>query len=204
MPEVFSSSDNKTRKKPAINKSPCDIPEIEKGGIFSAFKAYPKNVSFETKDKDEKVILMLRQHPIVNTTWIFVSVLLFLCPSFLNRVGVFALLPDGYSLVIRLIFWLVTFTYAIEGFFKWYFNVFFITTKRIMDVDFYNLVNKKVTDAELKNIQDVTYMTNGAIGTIFNFGDVVVQTASEITELTFERVPSPERVADALDDLRKP
>ncbi len=204
MPEVFHSSQSETQKKTAVDKSPCEVPEVEKGGMFSAFKAYPKNVSFEIKDKDEKIVLMLRQHPIVNIPWIFISILLFLCPSILSRIGVFDLLPTGYPFIIRLVFWMVTFTYAIEGFYKWYFNVFFITTKRIMDVDFFNLVVRKVTDAELKNIQDVTYMTNGAIGTVFNFGNVVVQTASEIPELIFERVPSPERVANALDDLRKP
>lgn len=207
MTELFHSPDTQniqSQEKPMEEKSPCEIPEVEKGGMFSAFKAYPRSVSFETRDKDEKIILMLRQHPIVNLPWVLISVLLFLAPSILERIGLFAVFPEGYPSVIKLIFWLVTFTYAIEGFYNWYFNVFFVTTKRVMDVDFDNLINRKVTDAELKNIQDVTYMTSGAIGTVFNFGDVVVQTASEIPELIFQRVPSPERVANALDDLRKP
>lgn len=203
MPDFFVSSNNKEDEMPHV-KVPHGLPEIEKGGVFSAFKAYPQNIGFETKDKDEKIILMLRQHPIVNIPWIVVSILIFLCPPILRMIGFFDLLPVSYQHIATLVFWLVAFTYALEGFFGWYFNVFFITTKRVMDVDFYNLINRKVTDAELKNIQDVTYMTKGAIGTVFNFGDVMVQTASEIPELIFQNVPSPEKVANVLDDLRKP
>jgi hypothetical protein len=40
------------------------------------------------------------------------------------------------------------------------------------------------------------------VGTIFNYGSVLIQTASETQELAFERVPDPEKVADVLDDLR--
>jgi hypothetical protein len=90
-----------------------------------------------------------------------------------------------------------------EGFFSWYFNVFFVTNRRIIDVDFFNMVNKRVSDAEIEKIQDVTYSTSGPIGTIFNFGNVLIQTAAEMQELSFERVPNPEKVADILDDLRK-
>jgi uncharacterized membrane protein YdbT with pleckstrin-like domain len=181
------------------------LSEVHQDGsqkMFAAFNLYPRNVNFETKDKEEKIILMLRQHPIVNLGWILMAVLLFFTPFILERLGVLTYLPSGYPLIVKMVFFLVTFIYAVEGFFRWYFNVFFITTKRVMDVDFFNLIDRKVTFAEIGNIQDVTYMTSGAIGTVFNFGNVLIQTASEIPELIFERVPSPERVANVLDDLR--
>jgi uncharacterized membrane protein YdbT with pleckstrin-like domain len=146
---------------------------------------------------------MLRQHPITNLGWIILSIILFLVPGILETTGLLNFLPSGYPLIIRLAWYLVTFAYAMEGFFGWYFNVFFITTRRIIDVDFFNLINKRVSDAEIDKIQDVTYSTSGPIGTIFNFGSVLIQTASEQQELSFERVPNPEKVADVLDDLRK-
>ncbi len=199
MPDVFTSPQNLPQ-----HKVPYGLPQEKKGGIFSAFRAYPENITFENKDKEEKIILMLRQHPIINLVWIVVSAVIFLCPFVLQTIGFFSMFPPGYRLVIQMVFILISFVYAIEGFYKWYFNVFFITNKRVMDVDFYNIINRKVTDAELKNIQDVTYMTSGAIGTVFKFGNVLVQTASEIPELIFLRVPDPEKVANVLDDLRKP
>jgi hypothetical protein len=198
MPEVFVSPENDVEKK-----NLPDIPTESKHGLFSAFRFHPKNVNFETKEKEEKIILMLRQHPIVNLGWIIISIILFLCPAVVEKTGLLTLLPTGYPLVIKLAWYLVTFAYAMEGFFGWYFNVFFVTTRRVIDVDFFNLINKRVSDAEIEKIQDVSYSTSGPIGTIFNFGDVLIQTAAEMQELSFERVPSPEKVAGILDKLRE-
>src|SRR4030043_1217443 len=197
MPDLFIAPEDKDKKT---------IPQEEStgssGSLFSAFILYPHNINFETKEKEEKIILMLRQHPILNLKWIFISIILFLLPAFSQKIGLFSSLPPGYYLVIVLTWYLVTVAYAIEGFFGWYFNVFFITTRRVIDVDFFNLIDKRVSDAEIEKIKDVSYSTSGPMGTTLNFGDVLVQTASEITELNFERVPNPERVAKILDDLR--
>ena len=37
---------------------------------------------------------------------------------------------------------------------------------------------------------------------MFNFGDITIQTASEVPEFNFEGVPNPERVTKILDELR--
>ncbi len=36
---------------------------------------------------------------------------------------------------------------------------------------------------------------------LFNFGDVFIQTASEVSEFDFLAVPNPEKVVKILDDL---
>ena len=84
----------------------------------------------------------------------------------------------------------------------WYFNVYFVTTKRIIDVDFYNLIDKRVSDAEIDKIQDVSYTTGGVIRTMFNYGDVFIQTAAEVSEFDFMAVPRPEKGAKIIDDLK--
>ena len=187
MPDVFVSP-NPPEQKPSRSR-------------FSSFNLYPEGIGFETKDDNEKIILMLRQHPIVNVKWITVTLLLLTGPTILSLLGVFSLLPVGFPLVITLSWYLVTSAYAIEGFLNWYFNVFFVTTDGIIDVDFFNLLDKRVSEADLDKIQDVSYTTNGVLGTMLNYGDVQVQTAAEITEFKFESVPSPEKVAKILDDL---
>lgn len=197
MPDVFVSPENEGQKT-----MPEAIPGKGNRNLFSAFNLYPENINFETKEEEEKIILMLRQHPILNLKWIVISIILFLLPAFSQKTGLFSSLPPGYYLIIVLTWYLVTVAYAIEGFFGWYFNVFFVTTRRVIDVDFFNLIDKRVSDAEIEKIQDVSYSTSGPMGTTLNFGDVLIQTASEIPELNFERVPNPERVAKILDDLR--
>ncbi len=169
---------------------------------LSSFCLYPDEVDFETKNDDEKIILMLRQHPIVNFKWIITSLLLLTGPTLLNTFGVFDFLPGGFDLVITLSWYLVTSAYAIEGFLDWYFNVYFITTHRIVDVDFYNIIDKRVSNAEIEKIEDVSYTTGGVLRTMLNYGDVFIQTAAEVSEFDFFAVPSPEKVVKILDDLR--
>ncbi len=211
MPDVFISPDEQI-KKPQSPVLPNEVPSTESQKsalaghthrLFSAFNLYPDNVDFETRDNEEKIILMLRQHPVVNLKWMIISLLLLTGPMILGMIGLTSLLPAGYSMVLSLVWYMVTFTYALEGFLNWYFNVFFITTERIIDVDFFNIIDKRVSDAEIEKIQDVTYETIGALGTTLNFGNVAIQTASEVPEFSFELVPNPERVVKILDDLRE-
>lgn len=199
MPDVFVSSKDKTQTPEKRIKG---FPESENRGLFSTFNLYPHNINFETRENDEKIILMLRQHPILNIKWIFFGAILFLLPFIVVKTGVLDLLPRGYPLVVVMTWYLISFAYVIEGFFKWYFNVFFVTTRRVIDVDFFNLIDRRVSDAEIEKIQDVTYSTSGALGTTLNYGDVLIQTASETQQISFEKVPNPEKVADILDDLR--
>lgn len=207
MPDIFVHSDPVLKKDDVLSD---EFPktELQKKRIrrhhhskFSAFNLYPDGVDFESREKGEEVVLLLRQHPIVNLKWIFVAFLLLTGPTLLYMFGVFSLLPESFALVVSLAWYLVTMAYAIEGFLGWYFNVYFVTTEGVVDVDFYNIINKRVSDAEMDKIQDVSYSTNGVIGTMFNFGDVFIQTAAEVSEFKFELVPNPEKVAKVLDDL---
>lgn len=218
MPDVFiskredsliSPDDNLHAGSPSVVPEKIPVIEKEKSEIqghdrrlFSSFFLYPDDVDFETRDSKEKIILLLRQHPIVNLKWIFGTLLLLTGPTIIGTFGIFSLLPTGFPLIISLAWYLVTSAYAIEGFLNWYFNVYFITTARIVDVDFYNLIDKRVSNAEIEMIQDVTYQTGGVVRTMVNYGDVIIQTAAEVSEFKFEAVPNPERVTKILDDLR--
>jgi hypothetical protein len=188
MPDVFVSPDGASQAASPRN-------------LFSSFNLYPTDIDFETKGSDEKIILMLRQHPIVNVKWVVITLLLLTGPTVLSILGVFSLLPVGFALVITLTWYLLTSAYAIEGFLGWYFNVYFITTIRIVDIVFYNFINKKASDAEVTKIQNVSYTSNGFLGAMFNFGNVFIQTAAEVPEFKFRSVPGPEKVAKILDDF---
>jgi len=210
MPDVFISSDKETTPKTPPVLPTEDFQEEHKAkgmkhshrSRFASFNLYPEHINFETRRDDEKIILMLRQHPVINLKWIFITAVLLFVPSVLIRFGLNNFLPSGYEFVFSLIWYLVTFTYALEGFLSWYFNVYFITTHRIIDVDFFNLIDKKVSDAEIEMIQDVSYTTKGVLGTALNYGDVIIQTASEVPEFDFGSVPSPDKVLKILNDLR--
>jgi hypothetical protein len=186
---------------PETEKEKIEIPG-HTHNVFSSFSLYPDDVDFETRDEKERIIMLLRQHPIMNARWIITTALLLTGPTIISLFGIFSLLPTGFPLIISLSWYLVTSAYAIEGFLNWYFNVYIVTTERIVDVDFYNLIDKRVSSAEIDKIQDVSYTTGGVIRTMFNFGNITIQTASEVPEFDFGAVPNPEKVTKIIDDLR--
>jgi hypothetical protein len=51
-------------------------------------------------------------------------------------------------------------------------------------------------------IQDVTYVVTGVSQTLFNYGHVLIQTASEIPVIEISSVPNPEVVAKILQQMR--
>jgi hypothetical protein len=209
MADIFVSPDEQIHENnSAVLPEKEPVTEAQKSEVqghfhsrFSAFCLYPDDIDFETKEDGERIILMLRRHPIVNIRWILISIILLTGPTFLSVFGVFSLLPSGFPLVITLAWYLFVSAYAIEGFLNWCFNVYFITTLRIVEINFSNLINKKVSDAEVTKIQDVSYTLGSFIRTMFNFGNVFIQTAADVQEFKFDSVPNPEKVAKILDDF---
>lgn len=208
MPDVFVS--DSVDKDGPENPIPLKVPtkESEKvkvaghsHNLFGSFRLYPEKTDFESRTGEEKIILLLRQHPIVNFKWIVISILMFLVPSVLGFLGLLSQLPANLTLVGIMGWYLVCTSYVLENFINWFFNVYILTTKRIVDVDFHNLIYKQVSDTYLDNIQDVTYKMGGVVRTVFNYGDVFIQTAAEVSEFEYLAVPSPDRVARIIQEV---
>jgi hypothetical protein len=169
---------------------------------LAAFAFWPENVDFEAKDNEEEVVLLLRRHPLTNLGWILISIIMVLAPGVLSRFPILDFLPDNYRFIAVLGWYLIVTAYVLQNILSWLFNVQIVTDERIVEIDFSNMIYKQVTDANIDKIQDVTYKMGGVARTIFNYGDVLVQTAGEVPNIDFEAVPNPARVAKILQDLR--
>ena len=169
---------------------------------MASFNYFPEKVDFINKDEEEKVILILRKHPITNLKWMIISFFMLILPPFVSVLPVFDALPGKYFLLILLSWYMISIAYVFENFLSWYFSVSIVTDERVFDVDFYNLIYRKITDAEIEEIQEVTVQIGGGLRTMFNYGDVTIQTASEMPEIVYEAVPMPDRVAKVLRELQ--
>lgn len=174
--------------------------------MFPAYIENPTNIFFEGQDNDEKILLLLRAHPITNLSWIIPTVLIFLFPFFLpnilNALGFSGLLnlPPVYLSSFLVINYLLSLVISFEGFLYWYFNVYIITDKNIVDVDFHSILFKNIDLAPLKNVEDTSSSMGGILKAIFNFGDVFVQTAGAVKIVDFHNVPNPHKVSDFILD----
>jgi uncharacterized membrane protein YdbT with pleckstrin-like domain len=207
MPEVF-----KTTKPGELSKEELEK-EIEKEVVsrglkkgeknpLTAFAFKPKKVNFIAADSQEKIILLLRRHPITNLPWILTASLMATVPLILSYFDFLNFVPPNFQLVILMLWFLITIAFVMEKFLSWYFNVYIITDERVFDVDFINLVYREITDANIDQIQDVTVRVGSVIRTVFNYGDVLIQTAAEIPQIEFDAVPKPDLVAQVLRELR--
>lgn len=195
MPDVFVSS---KKGKKALYK---DLPLQERYPLAS-FLMVPYGINFETRESEEKVILFLRKHFITNIPWIFTGLIMILAPIVVMYLSILESVPSNFRFIFMMIWYLITMAYILESFLTWFFNVNVITDERIVDIDFHNLIYKEVSDANIDKIQDVTYKMGGVIRTLFNYGDVMIQTASEVPNFDFSAVPYPDKVAKVLQDLR--
>lgn len=215
MADIFVANEQKDKKEesPKVDRLPHEVKEAEKEvaphsllghshNPFSAFSYYPDRANFVTQDPEEKIVLLLRRHPITNLRWIIIAALLIIAPFFLTAFPIIDFLPIRFQTIAIISWYLLVVTFIFEQFLNWFFNVYIVTDERIVDVDFVNLVYREISDANIDQIQDVTAQMSGAVRTVVNYGDVVIQTAAEIPRIELEDVPYPDRVSRILRDLR--
>jgi hypothetical protein len=168
---------------------------------FSSFLVNPHVFDFPEREEDETIILAVRPHWFTNIKWILITLVMIFIPTIFNFLDVLKSLPFKYQFVSTLFWYLITFIYAFEKFLDWYFDVFIVTDERLIDIKFNNLLNKHFAEADLVMIQDVSSSVKGVFGTFFNYGTILIQTASDVNQIIFKNVPNPEKIIKALEEL---
>lgn len=174
--------------------------------MFPSYVERPENCYFEGQDPGEKILLLLRAHPITNISWIALAIFIFIIPfifiKFAPLLGFsIGLMPQNFLLIFLIINYLLVLIIVFEGFLNWYFNATIITNEKVIDLDFEHLLYKGVDLAPLPKIEETDSVTAGFLGTIFNFGNVKVQTAGATVAIEMKKVPHPAEVADMILDL---
>jgi len=170
---------------------------------LSAFLVRPHVFSFKERDEEEEILVALRPHWMTNVGWILIAIAMTLGPTLIKSLALINGLPAKYQILGGLFWYLTTFAFAFEKFLSWYFDVYIITDERVVDIDFNNLLNKKFSEAKLSMIQDVTSRQIGMGQTMFNYGQVLIQTAAEINELRFDNIPNPDKIVKVLQLMRE-
>lgn len=203
MTELYTSKKEKEKPVPEKKEEKREFIPKPKGNPLSSLLVLPKkNVHFETQEPEEEILLILRRHWLTNVPWIILGVIFFFAPLALSFFPLLESFPPRFQFIFVVFWYLILLMFVYEKFLIWFFHLSIITDERIIDIDFLNLTTKKISDADIDRIQDVTFTNNGVFGTIFNFGDVIIQTAAQVPEFVFESVPQPGSVANILQRLR--
>lgn len=174
---------------------------------FGSFIKNPERVSYDGKDKDEQVLYIIRKSKLVLLAKLLIPVFMSVLPIYvipaLEKTNIRNGTSTGMGLALLVIlFWyLICFGSFLSVYVNWYFNVFIITNKKIVDMDVHGLLYKNISETTLNNIEDVTSTVKGTLGMLFNIGEVFLQTAAEKMEFEFNMVDNPSEIRDVISDL---
>lgn len=146
--------------------------------------------TFRGQRPDEVVKKVVRRHPIVffwpllqSTIWLAVLVITLV---FLGLGTYFYVSATFLALIIFSTVFKASFLYS---------NSFcLITNQRVINVDQRSFFNRNITETDYSKIQDVTNSTSGMIGTTFNIGKIIIQTAGKQSQLEIKNIPDPYQV----------
>jgi len=148
---------------------------------------------------DEAVRAVVRRHLATLLPQLLLAMLFIVVPFFF----LFPLFSWGIPGVILFgIVFSVGAVIAARGLYLWDADVLILTTERAIDVDQKGLLSRRVSEAPLALIQDVSWKREGVWQTVFRMGGVSIQTAGATTTIQADAIPRPEQVHELINDLR--
>jgi len=100
-------------------------------------------------------------------------------------------------------FLMITWLFASVIWLDQHLDVWIITDRRIVNIEQKGLFSREVSELEHIRIQDVTTDVKGFFPTIFNFGDLHIQTAAHEERFLFRKVPNPYAIKNLVMQLQK-
>jgi hypothetical protein len=163
---------------------------------------------FESQEEGEWVIRVVRKHwlallsPFIMAVAVGAILLLFFGMSLDMGERLFG--EFGASAIPA--FQCILVMYVVLGAFgSWlirYLNVIVLTNRHLVDVSQRAFFARSVSTLALENIEDVTIDKKGFVATIFDFGDLKIQTAGELPNFEIKSVGDPERVQKVIMEAK--
>lgn len=151
---------------------------------------------FEDQLDNEKMLLMFRKHPIVmRNGLILASIGLILGPIYVT-ILTYARPNDPPSMqfffMSLLVSMLVSSILFFPSWITWYFSVYALTDKRLMQIKQKGFFNRSLVDISNDQISMVNYEIKGFQETLLGFGTITVQTY--VGELVIKDVGHPKKI----------
>ncbi len=170
--------------------------------MASIFKLFSVTAnSFEGQESGEKVIMLLRRHPIVIVMKLLGLVIAYVLPLIVSFVFFDYIVQYGFATLYLFLISLWTLFIWIFSFYSitmYALDVWIVTDKRIIDSTQHGFFNRKVSELHLPRIQDISVNVSGFLQTVFKYGDLHVQTAGTEERFNFLQVPDPNFVKDSI------
>lgn len=169
------------------------------GNLFSFLTK--TTYSFEGKKENEQVVLFLHRHwftIVSKITYLFVGgllpfgVLIVFGPIIIenNLLSLFILLTFCFIMFLWYALFYILTMYTLE--------TWIVTDNRVINSRQCGFFDRRISELNLHNIQDISVRMEGAIPTMMNYGDVEIQTAAAEHRFLFRDIPNPQTVKDTI------
>lgn len=156
----------------------------------------------------EKIESIVRRH------WVtFVPILLFLIVLAVLPIGVYFLLANSLSsylqnetyhvagVLLGSIYYLSVILFFYTYFVEFHLDLWIVTNDRLLDIEQKTLFARTISEVDLFQIQDITSEIHGIFPSIFNYGDIILQTAGAVPKFTFRSVADPNKLRELILNL---
>jgi uncharacterized membrane protein YdbT with pleckstrin-like domain len=164
---------------------------------------------FESQETDEKVVFVIRHHwTILIVPFIVGSVVLGLTGIIvliLSSFGNITLSESGETIatcVVSLIF-LFTILYVFLSWLIRYLNVIILTGEHLVEIQQLGVFSRKISELDLDCIEDASSAQKGFIQTMFQFGDVLIQTAGELPNFNLVGIENPNGIQQKIMETKE-
>jgi hypothetical protein len=147
---------------------------------------------FADQFEDEEVLFVFRKHPVVMRKGLIISMLALLLgsvPALFNPSYAVYFMGLGAGAVVGTLLFL-------PSWITWYFSVFIVTDKRLIQITQKGFFHRSVIDMGLNQIQMVNYQVAGLQETMLGFGTIMMQTF--VGDLVIHEIPHPAKIQKKL------
>lgn len=154
----------------------------------------------------ESVILAKRKHwflPLLSIAATSIGALLFVGSIFF--LGKFFLLPFSFLFITILVIFLLATALAIKMLVEWYYHLYIVTTRKILEVCYSPLSSYKINDVLLDQVKctEVDARINGIVCELLEMGDVILtfDRPTHQEEFALTNIANPRKTGVLLGDM---
>ncbi len=86
-------------------------------------------------------------------------------------------------------------------FVNYYLDLLIITNDRLLHIEQEGIFARTISEVDLYKIQDITSTIDGFFPSMFNYGDLLIQTAGAVEKFSIVSIPKPESLRQKILDL---
>lgn len=175
--------------------------------LDKAFKETAHYRTIEAIDPDERLLCVVKQHPLGILNIYILSIVAFtagiaLISLFLPNIiqttsaiyAIWAFLALILAAILVVVLLLASYVYNQSR--------LTVTDKNLVQILQKSIIERKVSHLSLANVEDVTAEQKGFFASQFQYGTVIIETAGEQANFHFSMCPYPNRVAKIILDAK--